>query len=205
MLGAMAILLPGQTALAQVDGEAAAATCQEVEPRSSAFFAGLEATPEAEKEQTTSQGTPKAGSESLATLEGEAVEEAAIEAIDDLYQHLIACLNDGDFLRAYALYTDDYLLRNLSAEAIGQLDATPVPTEESTRSEFRGVIDARESDGGQIVALVMVNNPQSGDIIIRSTLTEGDDGLRIEDESIVEALDQGESAGAEDTEATPSG
>ena len=50
--------------------------------------------------------------------EGDVVDEETSAAVTALYQQLIACLNEGDFLRAYALYTDDYLVRNLSEEAI---------------------------------------------------------------------------------------
>jgi ribosomal protein S16 len=204
----------GQAAFAQegtpgaggAGGGDTTAACQQVEPRDAEFFAGIEGTPAAEQEQAESQGTPAgtdAETETSATLEGEAVDEATVGEITELYETLVACLNDGDYLRAYALYTDDYLARNLSAETIGQLEATPVPVEESTRSEFRGVIDARAQDEGRIVALVMVNNPQSGDIIIRSTVVQEGERLRIDEESIVEAVDQGASAGT--AEATPNG
>lgn len=186
-----------------VQGEAAASICQEVEPRTADFFSRLDATPAAEQEQTESQGTPAAGTDALASIAGERVDEATMQAIADHYGHLMACINDGDYLRAYALYSDDYLVRNLSAETIEQLEATPVPVEESTRSAFRQVIDARRQDDGRLAALVAVTNPQSGDIIIRAILVQNGDGLLIDDESVVEAVDRGTPAAAAD--ATPSG
>jgi hypothetical protein len=100
---------------------------------------------------------------------------------------LIACLNVGDFLRAYALYTDDYLLRNLSEEAIARLQATPVPTDESMRSEFGGLLDARLLEDRRVAALVTISNPQSGDVLIHAILREEDGRLRIDDEVVVES------------------
>jgi uncharacterized protein YacL len=67
------------------------------------------------------------------------------------------------------------------------LEATPVPVEESTRSEFGGVLDARVLDNGRIAALITTSNPISGDIIIRSMLIREDDMLRIVEEALIEA------------------
>ena len=169
-------------------GSAQPASCAEIEPRDAAFFENVAATPEAganeglpEQENAGATPTP------FAMPEGDVVDEETSAAVTALYQQLIACLNEGDFLRAYALYTDDYLVRNLSEEAITRLEATPVATDESARSEFGGLLDARSVEEGRIAALVTISNPRSGDVLIYSILREEDGRLRIDDETVVES------------------
>ena len=45
---------------------------------------------------------------------GEDADEATVQAVTQTYRELVACLNAGEFLRVYALYTDDYLRRTLA-------------------------------------------------------------------------------------------
>lgn len=187
-------------ALAQ-EGTAAAepsASCEAVEPRDAEFFAELalsqEATPQdaAEgQEVQDAQGSPAP----VELPDGEAADETTTADVAALYATLIDCLNRADYLRAYALYSEEYLLANLSAETISQLEATPVPAEESTRTEFGGVLEARVRDDGAVVALVTTSNPNTGEVLIRTTMTREDEGLRIADEVIIEA----------ETPATPAG
>ena len=165
-----------------------AASCEDVEPRDAAFFEAVAATPESgatpgipEQENTGATPTP------FAMPEGETADEATVAAVSTLYQQLIACLNAGDYLRAYALYTGDYLVRNLSEEAITRLEATPVPTDEAMRSEFGGLLDARILEDGRIAALVTITNPQTGDVLIHAILREEEGRLRIDDEAVVES------------------
>lgn len=163
-------------------------SCEEIEPRDAAFFETVAGTPEASanegiSDQDAAGGTPTP----FAMPEGEMADEATVAAVSELYQQLIACLNAGDFLRAYALYTDDYLVRNLSEEAITRLQATPVPTDESTQSEFGGLLDARLLEDGRVAALVTIANPRSGDVLIHALLREEDGRLRIDDEAVVES------------------
>jgi hypothetical protein len=164
------------------------ASCEEIEPRDAAFFETLAGTPEASAnegipEQDSAEATPTP----FAMPEGDLADEETVAAVTALYEQLIACLNVGDFLRAYALYTDDYLLRNLSEEAIARLQATPVPTDESMRSEFGGLLDARLLEDRRVAALVTISNPQSGDVLIHAILREEDGRLRIDDEVVVES------------------
>ena len=163
------------------------ASCEGIEPRDAAFFDEVAGTPassvsEGLPEQQTAGATPTP----FAMPDGDVADEATVAAIAELYEQLTACLNAGDFLRAYALYTDDYLVRNLSEEAIGQLQATPVPTEDSMRTEFGGVLDARLLEDGRIASLVTLSNPRSGDVVILSLLKEEDGRLRIDDETVIE-------------------
>ena len=184
----------GVPALAQestpADGAEPSATCDAVEPRDAQFFAGLADSPEATPadEQQAADQASGGGTPVTAELpDGEIADDATVAEIAGLYETLIDCLNGGDYLRAYALYTEDYLLRNLSEEALAQLEATPIPVDESTQSEFGGILEARVLDDGSIAALVTTSNPLSGDVIIRSTLVREDNVLRIDEETVVEA------------------
>ena len=169
-------------------GSDQAASCEDIEPRDATFFENVAGTPESGANGgPPEQGNAGATPTPFAMPEGDVVDEETAAAVSTLYEQLVACLNAGDFLRAYALYTEDYLVRNLSEEAITRLEATPVPSEESTRSEFGGLLDARLLDDGRIGALVTITNPQSGDVLIHSILREEDGRLRIDDETVVES------------------
>lgn len=189
VLSLCALLLAGTTpaAVAQSGTPAAGsgdASCASVEPRDASFFEAVAATPAADADQ----GTPAQGTPTPFTMPaGEPADEETIAAVTVLYQQLVDCLNAGDYLRAYALYTDDYLLRNLTAEAIGQLEATPVPSEAAMQTSFGSVLDARLLPDGRVAALVTTSNPQSGDIVIFATLRRDGDRLLIDEEQVVEA------------------
>lgn len=170
-----------------------AAACDAVEPRDAEYFAELALSRDATGEQ--SQQGAEASPVSAQLPEGEAADEATTADVTALYETLIDCLNRGDYLRAYALYSDAYLLTNLSGEALSQLEATPEPIEESTQTEFGGVLEARVLDDGAIAALVTTSNPITGEVLIKSTMTREEEGLRIADEVIIEA----------ETPATPEG
>jgi hypothetical protein len=179
-----------------------AIACETIEPRDISSIQGLSGTPQAERAESGQATAAAAASPTPFVMpEGQPVDDAADAEIEVLYQHLVACLNAGDYLRVYALYTDDYLTRNLSEEVLDKLGATPVPVEESTQSSFGGVLDARVLDDNRIAALISVSNPQSGDIIIASILERDGDRLRIDDETVVEAEIPG--TPVDSVEATP--
>lgn len=163
------------------------ASCADVAPRDSAFFATLSATVPGTPANVGAQGQGGASPTPFKMPEGESADEATVSEIGQLYQQLVGCLNAGDYLRAYAFYSDDYLRRNLSSDAINRLRATPVPVEQSQQSAFRGVLDARVTQEGQVVALVSVTNPQTGDVTIFSRLAREAGRWRIDDEMVVEA------------------
>jgi hypothetical protein len=176
-------------AVAAQEGTPAAETvsCTAVEPRDAAFFDALAATPAADSEQGTPTAEGSAATPGPFTMpEGEAGDEAVVAEVTALYQQLIACLNAGDYLRAYALYSDEYLIRNLREETIAALEATPVPTEASQQSEFGSVLDARLLEDGRIAALVTTSNPQSGDVVLFAILRRDEDRLLIDEEQVVE-------------------
>ena len=169
-------------------GATAGVACEEVEPRDSAAFEMMPGTPEADGAAgTEGTGVSDASPTPFAMPEGEPADDATVAEVEHLYQLLTSCLNAGDYLRAYALYTDDYLVRNLSEDVLNRLEATPVPVEDSTQSEFGGVLEAVMLEDGRIATLVTVSNPRTGDIIIHSILERDGDRLRIDDEMVVEA------------------
>ena len=92
-----------------------AATCQ-VAPRPAGFFDQIAATPGATK--ATPVGTPAGSASPVALPQGQPADQATVAAVSEVERQLVACLNAGDYARAYALYTDDYLRRNLTAATI---------------------------------------------------------------------------------------
>jgi hypothetical protein len=179
-------LSPPAVALQSGTPAPGAQACAEIEPRDLASLQTLPGTPD-DAATANGQADTSATPTPFAMPDGEAADQAVVDEITSLYEQLIACLNAGDYLRAYALYTDDYLLRNLSAEAIDTLVATPVPVEESQQSEFGGVLDTRLQDDDRIAALITTSNPHSGEVLIFSLLRREDDRLLIDDEQVVEA------------------
>jgi hypothetical protein len=200
----MAIGLTGNSASAQAGTpttDSNVASCASIDPRDAAFFRELAATPAADPEQqSTGQEADAATPAPFAMPEGQPADSAIVAEVTTLYQHLIACLNAGDYLRAYALYSDEYLVRNLTADAIKSLGATPVPSQASTQSEFGSVLDARLIEDGRIAVLVTTSNPQSGDLVLFAVLRRDGDRLLIDEERVVEVA----AAASPEDAATPS-
>jgi hypothetical protein len=164
-----------------------AASCADVEPRDAEFFRALSGTPAAATAEGANAQGAAATPTPFAMPEGEPADEAVLAEVTALYEQLIACLNAGEYLRAYALYSDEYLERNLSEEILDTLQATPVPAEESMQSEFGGVLEARLLEDGRVGALVSTSNPQSGEVLVFAILRRDDDRMRIDEEQVVEA------------------
>jgi hypothetical protein len=183
------IILPGGSLAAQggtpAAGTQTTASCTDVTPRDAQFFQSL-ATPAAATPpgNTSASGATPAP---FAMPEGEPADDATITELTTLYQQLVDCLNQGDYLRAYALYSDDYLLRNLSQDQIAGMAATPVAAEESQRVSFGGVLDARMLEDGRVGALVTTHSEQAGDLIVFTIVRREGDQLLIDDEQVVEA------------------
>jgi len=167
------------------------AECQ-VEPRTSeelqqlvgAANEGTEATP----------GAAQAG-----TMQGEDADEATVQAVTQTYRELVACLNGGQFLRVYALYTDDYLRRTLADSGIdpAQFQATPA-ADQQEMTALVGVSDVRQLAGGQVTARVeTTSSPEGAASVIQSVLEPVGERLLIADETVVDAAAATpESAGA---------
>src|SRR5215210_4149847 len=167
------------------------AECQ-VEPRSIEELQQLVGTANEGTEATP--GAAQAGS-----MQGEDADEATVQAVTQTYRELVACLNAGEFLRVYALYTDDYLGRTLTDRGIDpeQLQATPAPDQRETTA-LVGVSDVRQLAGGQVTARVeTTSSPEGAATVIQSVLEPVEDRLLIADETVVDAAAATpESAGA---------
>jgi len=157
------------------------AECQ-VEPRTTEELQQLVGTASEETEATP--GAADAGS-----MQGEDADEATVQAVTQTYRELVACLNAGEFLRVYALYTDDYLRRTLADSGIdpAQFQATPAPEQRETTA-LVGVSEVRQIAGGQVTARVeTTSSPEGAASVIQSVLEPVGDRLLIADETVVEA------------------
>jgi plastocyanin len=171
------------------------AECQ-VEPRSTEELQQLVGTASEGTEATP--GAAQAGS-----MEGEDADEATFQAVTQTYRELVACLNAGQFLRVYALYTDDYLRRTLADSGIDleQFEATPAPDQRETTA-LVGVSDVRQLAGGQVTARVeTTSSPEGVATVIQSVLEPVGDRLLIADEAVIDAA----AATPESAGATPAG
>ena len=157
------------------------AECQ-VEPRTIEELQQLVGTANEETEATP--GAARAGS-----MEGQDADEATVQAVTQTYRELVACLNGGQFLRVYALYTDDYLRRTLNDSGINleQIQATPAPGQQEATA-LVGVSDVRQLAGGQIAARVeTTSSPEGVATVTQSVLEPVGDRLLISDETVLDA------------------
>jgi plastocyanin len=140
-------------------------------------------------------------------MEGEEADEATVQAVTETYRQLVACLNGGEFLRVYALYTDDYLRRTLADSGIDsqQLQATPAP-EQREATALVGVSDVRQLAGGRVAARVeTTSSPEGVASVVEAVLEPVDDRLLIADETVVDATAATPAAGGEEQAAAATG
>ena len=157
------------------------AECQ-VEPRPIEEIEQLIGT--ASEEADATPDAAQAGS-----MEGEDADEATVQAVTQTYRELVACLNAGEFLRIYALYTDDYLRRTLadSGMDLQQLQATPAPDRQETTA-LVGVSEVRQLAGGRVTARVeTTSSPEGTASAVQSVLETVEDRFLIADETVVDA------------------
>lgn len=144
--------------------------CQ-VEPRSIESLQGIAGTPVL---GTPGAGTP-AGEEALeeeAVLpaspaaelltEGEPADEATVAGIEATVTEVLACFNAGDFLRAFALYSDELISRDFGTipeEDIAFLEASPVAVAEEQQLTLVSIENVRVLEDGRAVAIVTVDEP----------------------------------------------
>ncbi|HEX5991546.1 MAG TPA: cupredoxin domain-containing protein [Thermomicrobiales bacterium] len=175
------------------------AECQ-VEPRAIEQIEQLMGTAGEEAEATPAAA--QAGS-----MEGEEADEATVQAVTQTYRELVACLNAGEFLRIYALYTDNYLRRTLNDGGIDlqQIQATPAPDRQEMTA-LVGVSDVRQLAGGRVAARVeTTSSPEGTASIIQAILEPVDDRLLIADETVVDAAAATPAAGGEEQAAAGGG
>jgi plastocyanin len=138
------------------------------------------------------------GADQAGSMEGEEADEATIQAVTQTYRELVACLNAGEFLRIYALYTDDYLRRTLNDAGIDpqQLQATPAPDQRETTA-LVSVSEVRQLAGGRVTARVETTSSPEGTVsVVQGVLEPVGDRYLIADESVVDATAATPTAGA---------
>ena len=151
------------------------------------------------------EATPGAAQAGL--MQGEEADEATVQAVTQTYRELVACLNAGEFLRVYALYTDDYLRRTLADSGMNleQLQATPVPDQREATA-LVGVSEVRQVAGGQVTARVeTTSSPEGVSTVIQAVLEPVEDRLLIADETVVDAAAATPAAGGEEQAAAGEG
>jgi plastocyanin len=150
-------------------GAAGAAECQ-VERRPIEELKQLVGTPGA-AEGTASTNPLASGT----PTNGEPADQATVDAVTATYGTLVACLNSGDYLRVYALYTDDYLQRTLGHGQLdfAQLEATPVaPTQGPTK--LVAVRDVRTLPDDRVSAQIETSDPTGGNVVFDAVLVPVD-------------------------------
>jgi hypothetical protein len=165
MLALALFALPGLAPAVAQDATPAAtpvvAVCA-VEPRSETFIADLLAAPEPEIVPTAVIDVPR----------GEAVDDQTRAEVVAVIEQLIACVNEGDFLRSFALFEDEYLRRvidpdGLMAEDVaielGKSFATPTAADESNATTLVEIVSVERLEGGAVA------------VVFRTKIGEGDD------------------------------
>ena len=179
----LALTMPGAVFAQESTPTTSGASCESVSPRDPADFDAIAATPNDGQAGNQDVATPEATP--FAMPAGDPASEEDVARITEVYGTLVDCLNSGDFLRISALYTDDYLQRNFSAEAIQNMEATPQAEGAETQSEFVAVQDARVLGDDRLGALVVTQNPETGEIVTYSELVRSGDQLLIDKEEVV--------------------
>ena len=175
------------------------AECQ-VEPRAIEELEQLVGT--ASEGADATPGAAQAGS-----MEGEEADEATVQAVTQTYRELVACLNAGEFLRVYTLYTDDYLRRTLadSGMDLAQLQATPAPDRKEATA-LVSVSDVSQVAAGRVTARVeTASSPEGVVSVVHAVLEQVGDRYLIADETVVDAEAATPAAGGEEQAAAGSG
>ena len=144
----LATVLPGLLAwpVSTIASTPAPSTCQ-TEPVPIERLAALLATPIA--------STPLADQ----VLEGTPPDDDIAHAVEETILEVFACLNAGEPLRAYGLYTDNYLRAILAHETPETLRslATPSPADRDEWTTVLAIRDIRLLDDGRVYATVILD------------------------------------------------
>ena len=88
--------------------------------------------------------------------EGSPVTDIVAIEVQQVIVEVFACLNAGEPLRSYALYTDDYLRQILPGADLVAL-STPVPLDPEERTTILDIPDVRELPDGRVAATVLLD------------------------------------------------
>jgi predicted lipid-binding transport protein (Tim44 family) len=183
-LGAMAQEATPATPAAAIDA------CEVVVPRDAEMLRTLAATPPAPSAGTPEASTPVADTAEaspFAMPEGDPASAEDVAAVTQVYETLVSCLSAGDFQRISALYTDDYLQRNFTSEAIANLDVTPEADAAVTETTLAAVDEVRVLGEDRLGALVTTRTEQSGDVTTYVELVRSGDALLIDYEEVIDS------------------
>jgi hypothetical protein len=179
----LTLSIPGAVIAQESTPTATGASCEAVSPRDTAEFDAIAATPTDGQSGNQDVATPEATP--FAMPAGDPASDEDVAQITEVYGTLVDCLNTGDFLRISSLYTDEYLLRNFSPEAIQAMEATPQAEGAETQTEFVAVQDARVLGDDRLAALIVTQNAETGEIVTYSELVRSGDQLLIDKEEVV--------------------
>jgi hypothetical protein len=146
------------------------AECQ-ITPRSIESIASALATPVA--------GTPTMATAARDIAIGQPADAETVRAVTTLVREATACGNVGDYLRVFALYTDNGLRvfaadRGMTAEQLaGALAATPVPLPEESWQAAR-VQDVRVLSDGRVTAFIEFLAPKGIGAVFIALVHQGD-------------------------------
>lgn len=101
--------------------------------------------------ETASPTTPQA------TLRGEPADAETIAGIVATVRQFVACVNAGDELRGYALYTDDFVRTSVLPDPSLEQPAAAEPPDE--RVTLLDVAYVREFPDGRVGAVVVIDDP----------------------------------------------
>ncbi|HEU5430321.1 MAG TPA: hypothetical protein VFU81_01585, partial [Thermomicrobiales bacterium] len=135
---------------------------------------------------TSAAATATPSLSAVATLAGAPADPATVEAVAATYRELVSCLNAGDYLRIYALYTDAYVTRLLRRTGLNlsQLEATPAPNRPQSTA-LVSVQDVRVLPDGRVAARVETYDPRAGRIGVDALLVKEGDRYLINQEDAV--------------------
>lgn len=164
LLVAMLLVLGTGRATAQEATPAIGSVDCTVEPRAVGEIVELAAT------LTAADGTPTDSSiqeldegEDFQIPEGEAADEETVAAVTETISELFTCINDGDYLRAFALYSDRFVQTEFAGISEEDLSffmaATPeaIPGEEQI--QLLSVSDVIVLEDGSVGAVIQVSDP----------------------------------------------
>jgi hypothetical protein len=129
-----------------------------VEPRPIAAVVAVVGTPTAGEATTTASPAP------FVQPRGEPADAETTEAVIATVHEVFACANAGDFLRVYALFTDDYLRvflagTPMSDEVITFFTASPVPLPAAERRIIVRLGEVQLLADGRAGVVVVLDEP----------------------------------------------
>lgn len=133
-----------------------------VEPRPVTFIAELLAAPEPEVLPTAVVEVPG----------GEPVDDETRAEVIAVIEQLIACVNEGDLLRSFALFEDEYLRRVIDPEGLmaedvaielGKSFATPSAVDQSSATTLVEVVSVERLEDGAVAVVFRTRTGGEGD------------------------------------------